>query len=502
MASSILLVLLQPQCRIMQCARKRQSAVFDEDREQDEDSDRESVVDARGAQAQPSSSSPPPPQQAALKTVWATRRQLNGNDYHCDDSDGTSPGACQIRCGAPCLEPFRLCMAHEPCHVVVLNHEGTFATLKTSLPGRALWFGATPCKNRKDWHAWLGKTVGGHELVVELAPLEAPQARFDALRFEARLVSLSLRNVAGQDFKCAESDGAVYSACQVKCESDDCVEAFRTCVANPRCAVVQMNAEWSWGTLKLAGGGAPLAAVHNETSWHSLYRAHQLAAAHVRRTSTAAAIGAAAAAGRGEERDPRRRAAAAGAARAAAADDAAAESADDAPSNATVALWEEALRSVARSRPPGADGAADEDDEEHASRRPVMLTLADVKHHDFSCPDLPDHLAGSSLAACQVKCEETSCLSAYRQCLARAHQCLAVHVNFERTWGTLKTSVQDGQEIVVVLSEAEWKVQLQSEEFHRRGGSKGPNGANRPYWLLAKSRMHASSPLRSLLGFT
>ena len=123
--------------------------------------DHDDIVDARGAQVLPSSSPPPA---TATKTVWATRRPLAGNDYHCEDSDGMGSDACQIRCGAPCLEPFRLCMAHEACHVVALNREGTFATLKTSLPGRATWVGAVACRNVKEWRTWLGKTVGGIEL--------------------------------------------------------------------------------------------------------------------------------------------------------------------------------------------------------------------------------------------------------------------------------------------------------------------------------------------------
>ena len=80
-----------------------------------------------------------------------------------------------------------------------------------------------------------------------------------------------------------------------------------------------------------------------------------------------------------------------------------------------------------------------------------MLTLDDVKHHDFSCPGLPAALAGDVPAACQVRCGEPTCLAAYQQCLQQP-RCLAVHVNFDKTWGTLKTSVQDGQEIVVVLT--------------------------------------------------
>jgi len=58
--------------------------------------ERDDVVDARGAQILPSSSPPPA---TATKTVWATRRPLPGNDYHCEDSDGMGTDACQIRCG-------------------------------------------------------------------------------------------------------------------------------------------------------------------------------------------------------------------------------------------------------------------------------------------------------------------------------------------------------------------------------------------------------------------
>ena len=170
----------------------------------------------------------------------------------------------------------------------------------------------------------------------------------------------------------------------------------------------------------------------------------------------------------------------------------------DAPSNTTVAQWQAAMRSMARAQPVT---AAAED--EHASRRPIMLTLDDVKHHDFSCPDLPKALASGVPAACQVKCGEPPCVPAYQQCLAQP-RCLAVHVNFDKTWGTLKTSVQDGQEIVVVLSEAEWKVQLQAEVFKRKRSPGSRVGA--PYWQLAneKHRRAAahSGPLSRLLGFS
>ena len=52
--------------------------------------DHDDIVDARGAQVLPSSSPPPA---TATKTVWATRRPLAGNDYHCEDSDGMGTDA-------------------------------------------------------------------------------------------------------------------------------------------------------------------------------------------------------------------------------------------------------------------------------------------------------------------------------------------------------------------------------------------------------------------------
>ena len=140
--------------------------------------------------------------------------------------------ACQIRCGAPCLEPFRLCMAHEACHVVALNREGTFATLKTSLPGRATWVGAVACRNVKEWRAWLGKTVGGSEPIMpgQGAALE-PQLSSSA---PSRAISLALGPVRGaQDYRCAESDGSLFSACQVRCESAVCSDRNRNPTPTP-----------------------------------------------------------------------------------------------------------------------------------------------------------------------------------------------------------------------------------------------------------------------------
>ena len=80
--------------------------------------ERDDVVDARGAQVLPSSSPPPA---TATKTVWATRRPLPGNDYHCEDSDGMGTDACQIRCGRykhryRFIEPRMACPSRLACY--------------------------------------------------------------------------------------------------------------------------------------------------------------------------------------------------------------------------------------------------------------------------------------------------------------------------------------------------------------------------------------------------
>ena len=88
-------------------------------------------------------------------------------------------------------------MAHESCHAVALNHEGTFATLKTSLPGRASWFGAAACKDVKEWRKWLGRTVGGSEPAPgqQVSPLDlAPQLSSSG---QSRTISLALGPVRG-----------------------------------------------------------------------------------------------------------------------------------------------------------------------------------------------------------------------------------------------------------------------------------------------------------------
>ena len=123
---------------------------------------------------------------------------------------------------------------------------------------------------------------------------------------------------------------------------------------------------------------------------------------------------------------------------------------------------------------------------------------------DFRCNETGVH-QGPAEDACQVRCESEGCLAAYRACLNQS-VCVAVHVNPERTFGTLKTSVQDGQEIIVVLSEGEWEGQLrpllepQWRSRHKPShqhtlGPGVPHSA--PYWRLEPPR---PSGMFSFLG--
>ena len=80
-------------------------------------------------------------------------------DYPCDASDGPDPRACQIRCGDPCVEPYRLCLAHAECHGIVINAKLTFATLKRSVLERDAmglrWGAPTTIGSMDAWHRWI-----------------------------------------------------------------------------------------------------------------------------------------------------------------------------------------------------------------------------------------------------------------------------------------------------------------------------------------------------------
>ena len=75
-------------------------------------------------------------------------------DFACaEDADGSTPDACQIRCGTPCIEPFLQCKLQPQCRAVALNAEGSFGTLKSGRPSSyhkspAAW---RECRSSKAW---------------------------------------------------------------------------------------------------------------------------------------------------------------------------------------------------------------------------------------------------------------------------------------------------------------------------------------------------------------
>ena len=321
-----------------------------------------------------------------------------------------------------------------------MNAEGSFGTLKTGRPSSyhkspAAWH---ECRSSKQWLQWMQEE--SHSAGDEAAPHAAPSPR-------PRVVQLALLPVVGRDFHCAGADGLEAGKCQVRCAQDGaCLEAWQRCVALPRCELVEVDPDWRWATLKARGpppprmtlaqrlhalrSGSPQATVggldvHNASEWRAHHAAAQIAAKRL---------------------PPRARARVAPAGEA------------EALANQTVALWEAALARLANESASVSPTA----DAQEAAHRPVMLALDDVRRHDFACKGRQ----GPAEDACQVKCEDEGCVAAYRMCLQHS-VCVAVFVNAERTYGTLKTSVLDGQEIVVVLSEAEWQQQLRPALEHR-----------------------------------
>ena len=108
----------------------------------------------------------PPPINAGLlsafhpghhKRISVTLLDGAGSDYPCDDSDGPdSTSACQIHCvTAPCMEPYRLCLAHDECTAIAVNADLSFATLKSQLYVKAA-ASAAPCTSLADWQRWWG----------------------------------------------------------------------------------------------------------------------------------------------------------------------------------------------------------------------------------------------------------------------------------------------------------------------------------------------------------
>ena len=89
------------------------------------------------------------------KLISVTDLDDAGRDYPCDDSDGPDKSkACQIQCTAtPCMEPYRLCLAHAECSAIAVNKDHSFATLKAELyrPVAAV---AHSCSSLDEWKAW------------------------------------------------------------------------------------------------------------------------------------------------------------------------------------------------------------------------------------------------------------------------------------------------------------------------------------------------------------
>lgn len=94
-----------------------------------------------------------PGQHKALQITMASH---SGNDFPCDDADGADKtSACQIRCGRPCIEPYRLCLAYPECRAISINADLTFATLKRGLYGHvAASASTTTCTSLSCWQAW------------------------------------------------------------------------------------------------------------------------------------------------------------------------------------------------------------------------------------------------------------------------------------------------------------------------------------------------------------
>ena len=203
-----------------------------------------------------------------------------GGDYPCDASDGPDPRACQIRCGDPCVEPYRLCLAHFECGAIVINPKLTFATLKRLLPQDAA---QNSISSSAEWRQWL---------LANSPLLERAGSGV------ARPIRVALHRVPRHDFGCADSEGDDLGACQLACRDErHCVRAYYKCISHASCSVVELNAPlFTWATLKTysgsegsneAGGSQQSRSeidardyieVGNASSWHLAFRAAQLAA--------------------------------------------------------------------------------------------------------------------------------------------------------------------------------------------------------------------------------
>ena len=119
---------------------------------------------------------------ASHKVILVTLQDAAGPDYACDDSDGAS--ACQIHCiTSPCMEPYRLCLAHSECHGIAINADFSFATLKASL-NPSVSETAIACTSLSAWAQWWSATAP--------AALRLPSGSYASTCGDCRLGPLSV----------------------------------------------------------------------------------------------------------------------------------------------------------------------------------------------------------------------------------------------------------------------------------------------------------------------
>ncbi|KAL1499208.1 hypothetical protein AB1Y20_013716 [Prymnesium parvum] len=180
-----------------------------------------------------------------------------GHDYPCEDSDGPDRRACQIQCSSPCIEPYRLCLAHLECGAIAVNPALSFATLKRTLPASAESF-VRIIHSKREWREWLANatlTRGG----------------------KLRRVHVALHPLAGggHDFPCPDSEGADVKACQLSCSSSsECRSAYDHCINHAPCAVIELNAPlFTWATLKAGPvNRSDTLEIADGASWHATFQ--------------------------------------------------------------------------------------------------------------------------------------------------------------------------------------------------------------------------------------
>ncbi len=362
------------------------------------------------------------------KVVLATLTRVDGRDFACADADGPDRHACQIRCTAPCLEPYRLCLAYAMCAALAVNSDESFVTLKTALPPATR---ARPCASKRQWRAFLRET--------------AARLHSAAGRGVPRSITLAVGAVRAHDMACIETDGSEADACQVACRhTPNCVGAYDACIAHSSCGLVVLDDDLDWATLKTdaalaAIGAAPRMAVPDRAAWHTAVRTARNAS--------------------GARGPPRRL------------NGSAHRPILTSPTWASMyaKLADDLMRS-------GATGA-----HHHvpygAPFKPIHLVIG----HVAARFDYPCHASEGAAHACTMRCD-AGCSSAYTECLSDA-RCHAIALDAARRHATLKTGFGDARGALPIASAVEWARHAMADPAarraawaHRRWGAGGPAG--------------------------